>query len=211
MILGIVTLFALIVACFLYLKLRSSNSKVNLQSTNKASVSESPKSVDMNNSYKFELSSEQKLEAEDEVRLGELGSLKQVITALIKDSSSSDISLLCNGHVDSQNSCFGSSIVYGESPKSTLTAADGSSWIKINLKTKEAIKVASVPDIPIDRVNNQTYHYVYCANNEGWEINTVLGSKKFNIKMSQDGGDNNGRYEVGSNLLLIDNTPNCKY
>lgn len=39
----------------------------------------------------------------------------------------------------------------------------------------------------------------------------VLESKDYMDKMKNDGGDDPNKYEVGSNLQLIGNNPQCQY
>jgi hypothetical protein len=92
--------------------------------------------------------------------------------------------------------------------------ADGTGWVKVSLGGQKSV---SVPTLPVDPVNDSTYHYTYCADNDAWEIDTVLESDQQKPKQAADGGDQNatdtsGRFEVGSNLTLINasDTP-CAY
>ena len=79
-------------------------------------------------------------------------------------------------------------------------ASDGSGWVKTDMSAQQSV---SVPTLPVDPVNSTAYHYTYCADNDTWEINTVLESSQQSGKMSTDGGNENTRYEVGSNLTIV--------
>ena len=61
----------------------------------------------------------------------------------------------------------------------------------------------TVSTLPIDPLNNNEFHYTYCADNDSWEMNTTLESDNLKAKMFSDGGNELDRYEVGSNYFLL--------
>ncbi len=133
----------------------------------------------------------------DTTRLTDLQNLKQAITVALAEGTGNK--LLCNG-VDLP--CSDKSNPAGASKK----ASDGTGWVKVNLKAQQSISMAT---LPLDPTNDNTYHYTYCAVDQSgtgvWEINTVLESDQQKGKMvnSSDGGNEDDKYEIGSDLTLI--------
>jgi len=80
-------------------------------------------------------------------------------------------------------------------------AVDGSGWVPINFTSLSA--GAPFGSLPVDPTNNDTYYYAYACDDEHmtFELNAKLEStyytdtKKYD---ENDGGDNNARYEKGS-------------
>jgi len=67
-------------------------------------------------------------------------------------------------------------------------------WIKADLSRYNSY-------LPIDPLNNATYHYTYIRNEINYEINCVL---EYYLERAQnDGGNNPAVYETGSNLTLL--------
>lgn len=126
----------------------------------------------------------------DAARLTDLANLQQAINVAVQEATSSAAAILCK---DTTTPCNGSS--------STGTrSASGTGWVKVDLSSQQSV---SVPTLPIDPTNSTTYHYTYCSDGTGWEINTVLESTKESGKMTTDGGNEDTKYEVGSKLGLI--------
>jgi prepilin-type N-terminal cleavage/methylation domain-containing protein len=69
-----------------------------------------------------------------------------------------------------------------------------SGWIDENL-------VDYLSKMPVDPINDQTYHYSYMHNSSGYEINARLES--LTDQMQNDGGNDPTVFETGTNLLLI--------
>lgn len=134
----------------------------------------------------------------DVSRLSDLATIQQAINVAAQVSEDYE-QIFCSKTGD---------ICNGDSRGANSKNSDGSGWIKVNLQKQKAV---SVPDLPLDPVNNSIHHYSYCAKNDGWEINAVLESEKSQQKMANDGGDEENKYEAGSNLNLIGKTPGCKY
>jgi prepilin-type N-terminal cleavage/methylation domain-containing protein len=130
----------------------------------------------------------------DSARLTDLANLQQAINVAVQEATASGSQILCNG---AAYPCNGSS-------NTGSRTSDGGGWVKVNLSAQQSV---SVPTLPIDPTNNAQLHYTYCASNTGgndaWEIDAALESSQQSGKMSTDGGNEDDRYEVGSNLTLI--------
>lgn len=126
----------------------------------------------------------------DSARLTDLANLQQAINVAVQEATASTAQILCTG---ASAPCSGKSNVDGRT-------SDGTGWVKVNLSSQQAV---SVPTLPIDSTNSTTYHYTYCSDGNAWEINTVLESAQQSGKMGTDGGNETDKYEVGSNLSII--------
>lgn len=130
--------------------------------------------------------------ARDTARLADLANLRTAINTSVQDATvSSALSVLCVG--SEAYPCTGTSHNSARNP-------NGTGWVKVDLSAPASV---SVPTLPMDPINDVHNHYVYCANNDTWEIATVLESDQQKGKMSTDGGGNNDLYEVGSSLALL--------
>ena len=131
----------------------------------------------------------------DAARLTDLANLQQAINVAVQEATSSAATILCK---DTTTPCE------GKSNTGTRTA-NGTGWVKVDLSAQQSV---SVPTLPTDPTNSTIYHYTYCSDGTGWEIDAVLESDKEKAKMANDGGNENatdstGRYEVGSKLTLV--------
>ena len=128
----------------------------------------------------------------DATRLTDMASLQSALNVAVQEATGSGaVGVLCKG--TGTYPCTGSSNI-------GTRATDGSGWIKADLSTSKSV---SVPTLPVDQVNSVIYHHTYCANNDAWEIDTVLESDQQKARMITDGGNEPDKYEVGSNLSLI--------
>jgi hypothetical protein len=85
----------------------------------------------------------------------------------------------------------------GKSKEDDSYIADGSGWVKIDLRG-----ILEVNSLPTGPFYNDEYFYRYCSDNKEWEINTKLTSKAYSFKAEQDGGTDPAIYEVGTNLNI---------
>lgn len=130
----------------------------------------------------------------DDTRLSDMQNLQQAINVAVQDATDS-ATVLCNG---AAAPCSGASY-----PVTTATRKnDGSGWVPVDLSST---KIVSVATLPVDPVNDATYHYSYSTNAAGsaYEIDTVLESDQQKGKMATDGGNNDNVYEVGTDLTIL--------
>lgn len=130
----------------------------------------------------------------DAARLTDLANLQQAINVAAQEATASGQDILCaTGWDAAASNCQGDSKTDGRS-------SNGSGWVRVNLS---ATKSVSVPTLPIDPINDDAHKYTYYSNGSAWEINAVLESDQQKGKMGTDGGDNIDKFEVGSNLELV--------
>lgn len=84
----------------------------------------------------------------------------------------------------------------GEKPEPCSFSSDTSpdNWVPF--------KLSSSDPLPVDPVNKEPYVYTYCSDGKNFEIDSQLSSSRLEPQMSKDGGDNNQKYEMGSDLTL---------
>lgn len=134
----------------------------------------------------------------DAARFTDLSSLQQAINVAVQEATNSGAVILCK---DTGTYPCGGAAGQGQSNVGTTNrASNGSGWVKVDLSAQKSV---SVPTLPIDPINDATNHYTYCAASDAWEIDTVLESDQQKEKMKNDGGNEDNKYEVGSNLSLI--------
>lgn len=137
----------------------------------------------------------------DAARLTDLANLQNAINVAVQEATQSGaVAVLCK--VDGAYPCTGKSTATGG------RASDGTGWVKTDLSAQKSV---SVPTLPIDPLNDLANHYVYCADGDAWEINAVLESDQQKKKMKDDGGEDDNKYEVGSNLKLVGVSAGCDY
>jgi prepilin-type N-terminal cleavage/methylation domain-containing protein len=87
---------------------------------------------------------------------------------------------------------------------STVQVVDGESgWIQFGIVPGRTGLSKFLPSLPLDPINNETYHYSFGSTLTDWEINGVLESPDNGSKMTVDGGDNDLKFEVGTNLKIL--------
>jgi hypothetical protein len=62
--------------------------------------------------------------------------------------------------------------------------------------------MAYLPHLPTDPINDQEYHYIYCATGGDWEINAKFETRKYKKIMLEDGGDSPELLELGTKLTI---------
>ena len=128
----------------------------------------------------------------DAARLVDLANLQNAINVAVQESTGSGaVAVLCK--TAGSYPCNGSSNI-------GTRVSDGTGWVKTDLSTAKSVSVST---LPVDPVNDTTSHYTYCASNDQWEIDTKLESTQYTGKMTDDGGNEDALYEVGSNLALV--------
>lgn len=131
----------------------------------------------------------------DAARLSDLASLQLGINILVQENRGSGYGVLCQGLPP----CSGTS----DSSDPNTRKVDGTGWIKVKSDRTGPILAST---LPIDPINLNPYIYTYTTDTSGntWEINTVLESDKEKIRMLQDGGNNPDKYEIGSDLKILE-------
>lgn len=133
--------------------------------------------------------------ARDAVRLADLTSTQQAINMAVQETKKPLAQTLCT-------SLSPPCQEFSYPVNSSTRNSDGSGWIKINFKDGTFL---NLPVLPIDPLNNVDFHYQYYSDGENWEINAVLESDQYKVRMDVDGGNNINKYEIGTNLFLISN------
>ncbi len=135
-------------------------------------------------------------QSNDSVRLADMATLQQAINVAAQEATTSGSAVLCAPPNNAP--CTGDSNPGSVANRKT----DGTGWVKVNVSGQKAV---SLPTLPVDPINDATYHYVYTTNSTGtaWEINATLESQKYADKMRTDGGNNDNVYEKGSDLTII--------
>lgn len=130
--------------------------------------------------------------ARDAARLTDAATLQQSINTAVIEAQEEGAAenVLCVG--GDGTGCTGRSDQDG-------ATADGSGWVKVNLAH---LKNSPLQSISNDPVNNNQFHYTYCSDGKDWEINFILESEQQKKKMTEDTGDRNDLYELGSNLTI---------
>ncbi len=132
----------------------------------------------------------------DVARLSDLANLQLAINTLVQENPGSGATMLCSPPASSP--CLGVSNDLSPDTKKP----DGTGWVKVKFDPRGPITAST---LPVDPINSGQYIYVYATNATGdkWEIHATLESKKEMWRMSQDGGNNPNKYEVGLNLAIL--------
>jgi prepilin-type N-terminal cleavage/methylation domain-containing protein len=129
----------------------------------------------------------------DAIRMSDLSSVFRAITIAIDIAGEPSPQLLC---FQTSAPCSGVSDQVGiDTAKS-----DGSGWVKIKLDT---VAGAIFPKLPTDPLNKEGWKYEYKSSGYAFEVNTAFESQEYLQKMNDDGGNNVVKYELGSDLSLI--------
>ena len=86
---------------------------------------------------------------------------------------------------------------------SDMQKNDGTGWIPIKFNSISSGTPLSV--LPLDPLNNETYHYILGVDpeNKTYEINCFFELSENIKKVSTDGGNNGDVYEVGTDLTIL--------
>lgn len=99
-----------------------------------------------------------------------------------------------------------------QSGGTTYTLTDGTGWIPTNISG--LLGGSPISDLPVDPTNtigtlsdvtstDLVYRFACDKNDTTFEINARLESTAFNTKMSTDGGNFSGLYEVGTKKTIL--------
>lgn len=126
---------------------------------------------------------EGKAKARDNKRINDIFVLERIITEYHLDTGS---------YPDAPDTLRRSN----EAPSTGTISLDNSQagWIDQDLRNYSTF-------LPLDPTNDAIYHYSYIHNGTTYEINVKMELAV--SEMTNDGGDDTGAYEVGTNLNLI--------
>lgn len=127
---------------------------------------------------------EAKKRGRDEKRISDLNVLDSAISEYVLDNGS---------YPDTANVTRTSSTLPtgSEGPLYNVT---GQGWISQNMSNY-------MVKLPVDPINDATYHYSYRHTDTAYELNAVL---EYNIELSQDdNGNDSGVYEIGNSLTVL--------
>src|SRR5207253_1050130 len=125
----------------------------------------------------------------DSVRISDLATINQAITAAVADASQSASSILCG------TGCTAGTVY--TSLDAGARANDGTGWVKVNLNNQHAVSVAALALDPSNAGNSTltgctgaALEYRYASTGSDWELNAALESQQYQNKMNEGGGDN---------------------
>lgn len=82
-------------------------------------------------------------------------------------------------------------------------AVDGTGWVTFSIPAGKTGLAKFVPALPLDPLNTAPNVYTYGSDAAGYELNAVLESTDNTAKMSTDGGNAAGVYEIGTSLTIL--------
>jgi len=82
-------------------------------------------------------------------------------------------------------------------------AVDGTGWVKFTIPTGKTGLAKYLPTLPMDPLNTGSNVYTYGSTTAGYELNAVLESADNTAKMSTDGGNASGVWEIGTSLTIL--------
>jgi len=124
----------------------------------------------------------------DATRLEDLDALHKAISLALADG---EIVLTATGTCASCDSGSGTQ------------AVDGTGWVKFTVPDLKTGLAKFIPTLPVDSLNTGANVYTYGADTTNYELNAVLESADNAAKMSTDGGNAQGVYEVGTSLSVL--------
>ncbi|OGC47600.1 hypothetical protein A2886_02325 [candidate division WWE3 bacterium RIFCSPHIGHO2_01_FULL_42_13] len=82
-------------------------------------------------------------------------------------------------------------------------AVDGTGWVKFEVPTGKTGLAKYLPELPLDPLNLGSNIYTFGSAAGAYEINVVLESADNAPKMSTDGGNAAGVWEIGTSLTIL--------
>lgn len=109
----------------------------------------------------------------DSNRLTDLANLQRAINVATLEATDSGNTTFCQ---NMPPPCSGDSYPSAGNAR----RPDGSGWVKVDLSGKRAL---SAPVLPIDPLNNETFHYSYSSDGKTWQIQATLeeGNKAISV------------------------------
>ncbi len=124
----------------------------------------------------------------DSKRLSDIDSLVKAINLALSDS---EITLVATGECADCTSDTGDRDL------------DGAGWVKYTVPTGKTGLSKFIPTLPIDPLNTAPNIYRFGSTLTDFEVNVVLEHTDNQAKMTTDGGNNDGAYEMGTSLTIL--------
>jgi prepilin-type N-terminal cleavage/methylation domain-containing protein len=124
----------------------------------------------------------------DATRLQDIENIHKALSLALADG---EIQLTATGSCSSCTSLAGTQ------------AVDGAGWVKFTVPTGKTGLAKYLPTLPTDPMNSGSNVYTFGSTTAGYELNTVLESPDNSAKMSTDGGNAAGVWEIGTSLTII--------
>ncbi len=127
--------------------------------------------------------------SKDSGRLQDMDTLKSALNLALLDG---EIQLVSTSNCKDCNSATGKSSVDGKN-----------GWVKFTVPVGKMGLSKYLVTLPSDPDNKASRFYSFSSNGTTYELNAELASSKYLKNMKEDKGNNPVKYELGSNLLLI--------
>ncbi|HSX39817.1 MAG TPA: type II secretion system protein [Candidatus Saccharimonadales bacterium] len=124
----------------------------------------------------------------DAKRLEDMDALSKAVTLALADG---EVTLTATGSCSTCSSLSGTQ------------AVDGTGWLKFAIPTGKTGLSKFISSLPVDPLNTGASVYTYGATISQYELNTVLESPDNLNKMTTDGGNDAGTYEIGTALTIL--------
>jgi prepilin-type N-terminal cleavage/methylation domain-containing protein len=124
----------------------------------------------------------------DAKRLQDIDTLVKAINLGLADG---EITLNATTGCDNCNSANGS------------VALDGNGYVKFTIPSGKNGLLKFIQVLPVDPVNSGNNVYTFGSDGTNFEVEAVLEHMDNKAKMSTDGGNNSGAYEMGTSLTIL--------
>lgn len=135
----------------------------------------------------------------DSRRLTELNSLRDALNLFVASSAGGTLAMGTAGTIYASGAS--TEVVDGSGSPVSVTegtrAIDGTGWVPVNFGSLSGGSPLST--LPVDPTNSGKFVYTYAVSSTNtFELSTALESTANSAKLTEDGGNNDNRYEVGT-------------
>jgi len=107
---------------------------------------------------------------------------------------------LSGGYIKLQDTTFGCSNCTSITGTKDTDGVNG--WVKFTTTSSGGLS-EFMGDLPEDPINDATYYFEFASDGSKFELNTQLEDPQHYIKITNEGGNDMTRYEVGTSFVLI--------
>jgi prepilin-type N-terminal cleavage/methylation domain-containing protein len=141
-------------------------------------------------------------QSRDAQRLSDFDALRSAISLYLSTASNPSFGATSTAYamVAGTPACHGMTTT-GTCTTNSSTAVTGGGWVPINFGELTNVGLSSpLAALPTDPTNSGNYYYAgaFDVTNKYYELDSVLESSKYQIRMTTDGGNNANVYEVGN-------------